>query len=116
MVTVRRRRRPQTWTSRPTNTIPHLDSLVRQRARKLPCVLLLTEGDGGRGDSEGRYKALRPAGARSGGGVGGPQAHSSSIVCVLLFRYTKMKTATNIYIFNLALADSLFLATLPFQV
>lgn len=27
-----------------------------------------------------------------------------------------MKTATNIYIFNLALADSLFLATLPFQV
>ncbi|XP_017290535.1 nociceptin receptor isoform X2 [Kryptolebias marmoratus] len=26
-----------------------------------------------------------------------------------------MKTATNIYIFNLALADSLFLATLPFQ-
>ncbi|XP_045912850.1 nociceptin receptor isoform X2 [Micropterus dolomieu] len=30
-------------------------------------------------------------------------------------RYTKMKTATNIYIFNLALADSLFLATLPFQ-
>lgn len=33
-----------------------------------------------------------------------------------LLRYTKMKTATNIYIFNLALADSLFLATLPFQV
>ncbi|XP_035511902.1 nociceptin receptor, partial [Morone saxatilis] len=32
-----------------------------------------------------------------------------------LLRYTKMKTATNIYIFNLALADSLFLATLPFQ-
>uniref|UniRef100_A0A3Q0QTX3 Opiate receptor-like 1 n=1 Tax=Amphilophus citrinellus TaxID=61819 RepID=A0A3Q0QTX3_AMPCI len=30
-------------------------------------------------------------------------------------KYTKMKTATNIYIFNLALADSLFLATLPFQ-
>ncbi|KAJ8412298.1 hypothetical protein AAFF_G00145650 [Aldrovandia affinis] len=29
--------------------------------------------------------------------------------------YTKMKTATNIYIFNLALADSLVLATLPFQ-
>lgn len=27
-----------------------------------------------------------------------------------------MKTATNIYIFNLALADSLYLATLPFQV
>uniref|UniRef100_A0A8C5GLJ6 Nociceptin receptor n=1 Tax=Gouania willdenowi TaxID=441366 RepID=A0A8C5GLJ6_GOUWI len=32
-----------------------------------------------------------------------------------LHRYTKMKTATNIYIFNLALADSLYLATLPFQ-
>lgn len=30
-------------------------------------------------------------------------------------RYTKMKTATNIYIFNLALADTLVLATLPFQ-
>ncbi|KAK3519461.1 hypothetical protein QTP70_029776 [Hemibagrus guttatus] len=29
--------------------------------------------------------------------------------------YTKMKTATNIYIFNLALADALVLATLPFQ-
>lgn len=32
-----------------------------------------------------------------------------------LSRYTKMKTATNIYIFNLALADALVLATLPFQ-
>lgn len=32
-----------------------------------------------------------------------------------LLRYTKMKTATNIYIFNLALADALVLATLPFQ-
>uniref|UniRef100_A0A4W3IHC5 Opiate receptor-like 1 n=1 Tax=Callorhinchus milii TaxID=7868 RepID=A0A4W3IHC5_CALMI len=30
-------------------------------------------------------------------------------------RYTKMKTATNIYIFNLALADALELITLPFQ-
>lgn len=38
-------------------------------------------------------------------------------LCVSSFlRYTKMKTATNIYIFNLALADSLALATLPFQV
>lgn len=40
-------------------------------------------------------------------------------VCVCgssFLRYTKMKTATNIYIFNLALADSLALATLPFQV
>ncbi|KAG8583448.1 hypothetical protein GDO81_008418 [Engystomops pustulosus] len=32
-----------------------------------------------------------------------------------LFRYTKMKTATNIYIFNLALADALATSTLPFQ-
>ncbi|XP_010153252.1 PREDICTED: delta-type opioid receptor, partial [Eurypyga helias] len=29
--------------------------------------------------------------------------------------YTKMKTATNIYIFNLALADALATSTLPFQ-
>ncbi|XP_051961808.1 delta-type opioid receptor [Xyrauchen texanus] len=33
----------------------------------------------------------------------------------VIIRYTKMKTATNIYIFNLALADALVLATLPFQ-
>lgn len=32
-----------------------------------------------------------------------------------LRRYTKMKTATNIYIFNLALADALVTSTLPFQ-
>ena len=32
-----------------------------------------------------------------------------------LLRYTKMKTATNIYIFNLALADALATSTLPFQ-
>ncbi|XP_005949233.2 nociceptin receptor [Haplochromis burtoni] len=37
------------------------------------------------------------------------------LVMYIIVRYTKMKTATNIYIFNLALADSLFLATLPFQ-
>ncbi len=41
------------------------------------------------------------------------------VYCCLLLchfpRYTKMKTATNIYIFNLALADALVLATLPFQ-
>ncbi|XP_053350579.1 opioid receptor, delta 1b isoform X2 [Clarias gariepinus] len=30
-------------------------------------------------------------------------------------RYTKMKTATNIYIFNLAMADALATSTLPFQ-
>ncbi|NWU14138.1 OPRK protein, partial [Cephalopterus ornatus] len=30
-------------------------------------------------------------------------------------RYTKMKTATNIYIFNLAMADALVTTTMPFQ-
>lgn len=34
---------------------------------------------------------------------------------VITTRYTKMKTATNIYIFNLALADALATSTLPFQ-
>uniref|UniRef100_A0A8C3C5R1 Nociceptin receptor n=1 Tax=Cairina moschata TaxID=8855 RepID=A0A8C3C5R1_CAIMO len=49
-----------------------------------------------------------------------------SIVCIVglvgncsvmyvIVRFTKMKTATNIYIFNLALADTLCLMTLPFQ-
>ncbi|CAM4579632.1 delta-type opioid receptor [Lepidochelys kempii] len=49
-----------------------------------------------------------------------------SVVCVVgllgnilvmygIVRYTKMKTATNIYIFNLALADALATSTLPFQ-
>ncbi|CAG00040.1 unnamed protein product, partial [Tetraodon nigroviridis] len=40
------------------------------------------------------------------------------VVSVYFFqtsRYTKMKTATNIYIFNLALADALATSTLPFQ-
>ncbi|XP_006639672.1 nociceptin receptor [Lepisosteus oculatus] len=37
------------------------------------------------------------------------------LVMYVIIRYTKMKTATNIYIFNLALADSLVLITLPFQ-
>ncbi|XP_030068440.1 nociceptin receptor isoform X1 [Microcaecilia unicolor] len=36
-------------------------------------------------------------------------------VMYVIIRYTKMKTATNIYIFNLALADALVLITLPFQ-
>ncbi|KAE8574367.1 hypothetical protein XENTR_v10003396 [Xenopus tropicalis] len=36
-------------------------------------------------------------------------------VMYVIVRYTKMKTATNIYIFNLALADALVLVTLPFQ-
>ncbi|XP_041962945.1 opioid receptor, delta 1b [Alosa alosa] len=49
-----------------------------------------------------------------------------SVICVVgllgnilvmfgVVRYTKMKTATNIYIFNLALADTLATSTLPFQ-
>ncbi|KAK3551330.1 hypothetical protein QTP70_015010 [Hemibagrus guttatus] len=49
-----------------------------------------------------------------------------SAICVLgllgnvlvmygVVRYTKMNTATNIYIFNLALADALATSTLPFQ-
>eukprot|EP00070_Physeter_catodon_P049374 XP_028356268.1 kappa-type opioid receptor isoform X2 [Physeter catodon] len=33
----------------------------------------------------------------------------------VIVRYTKMKTATNIYIFNLALADALVTTTMPFQ-
>ncbi|XP_053731834.1 mu-type opioid receptor isoform X1 [Synchiropus splendidus] len=37
------------------------------------------------------------------------------LVMYIIVRYTKMKTATNIYIFNLALADSLVTSTLPFQ-
>lgn len=46
------------------------------------------------------------------------QTHTHHLLFFTLFsprRYTKMKTATNIYIFNLALADSLVLVTLPFQ-
>uniref|UniRef100_A0A3Q1EXV3 Opioid receptor delta 1 n=1 Tax=Acanthochromis polyacanthus TaxID=80966 RepID=A0A3Q1EXV3_9TELE len=49
-----------------------------------------------------------------------------SLICVVgllgnvlvmygVVRYTKMKTATNTYIFNLALADALATSTLPFQ-
>ncbi|XP_056147646.1 mu-type opioid receptor [Lampris incognitus] len=37
------------------------------------------------------------------------------LVMYVIIRYTKMKTATNIYIFNLALADALTTSTLPFQ-
>ncbi|XP_063348084.1 mu-type opioid receptor isoform X2 [Pelmatolapia mariae] len=37
------------------------------------------------------------------------------LVMYIIVRYTKMKTATNIYIFNLALADALVTSTLPFQ-
>ncbi|XP_017567910.1 delta-type opioid receptor-like [Pygocentrus nattereri] len=37
------------------------------------------------------------------------------LVMFVIIRYTKMKTATNIYIFNLALADALVTTTMPFQ-
>ncbi|KAK2859604.1 hypothetical protein Q5P01_004224 [Channa striata] len=37
------------------------------------------------------------------------------LVMYVIIRYTKMKTATNIYIFNLALADALVTTTMPFQ-
>ncbi|KAG7512388.1 delta-type opioid receptor-like [Solea senegalensis] len=37
------------------------------------------------------------------------------LVMYIIIRYTKMKTATNIYIFNLALADAMVTSTLPFQ-
>ncbi|XP_062851386.1 mu-type opioid receptor isoform X2 [Trichomycterus rosablanca] len=37
------------------------------------------------------------------------------LVMYVIIRYTKMKTATNIYIFNLAFADALATSTLPFQ-
>ncbi|XP_032448431.1 nociceptin receptor isoform X1 [Lynx canadensis] len=49
-----------------------------------------------------------PPGPARGTGPGLPSP------CALR-RHTKMKTATNIYIFNLALADTLVLLTLPFQ-
>ncbi|KAM6458535.1 kappa-type opioid receptor isoform 1-T1 [Liasis olivaceus] len=39
----------------------------------------------------------------------------NSLVMFVIIRYTKMKTATNIYIFNLALADALATTTMPFQ-
>nr|CAQ68184.1 opioid receptor kappa [Cyprinus carpio] len=37
------------------------------------------------------------------------------LVMYVIIRYTKMKTATNIYIFNLAAADALVTTTMPFQ-
>ncbi|XP_068605173.1 kappa-type opioid receptor [Brachionichthys hirsutus] len=37
------------------------------------------------------------------------------LVMYVIIRYTKMKTATNIYIFNLAVADALVTTTVPFQ-
>ncbi|XP_030629481.1 kappa-type opioid receptor isoform X1 [Chanos chanos] len=37
------------------------------------------------------------------------------LVMYVIIRYTKMKTATNIYIFNLAVADALVTTTMPFQ-
>ncbi|CAL8344328.1 unnamed protein product [Merluccius merluccius] len=38
------------------------------------------------------------------------------LVMYVIIRYTKMKTATNIYIFNLAVADALVTTTMPFQI
>lgn len=40
---------------------------------------------------------------------------SNKALLFLFCRYTKMKTATNIYIFNLAMADALVTTTMPFQ-
>ncbi|XP_069777603.1 kappa-type opioid receptor [Narcine bancroftii] len=37
------------------------------------------------------------------------------LVMYMIIRHTKMKTATNIYIFNLAAADALTTSTMPFQ-
>ncbi|XP_051944164.1 kappa-type opioid receptor [Hippocampus zosterae] len=37
------------------------------------------------------------------------------LVMYVIIRYTKMKTATNIYILNLAVADALVTTTIPFQ-
>ncbi|XP_005479349.1 kappa-type opioid receptor [Zonotrichia albicollis] len=39
----------------------------------------------------------------------------NALVMFVIIRYTKMKTATNIYIFNLAMADALVTTTMPFQ-
>ncbi|NXO49463.1 OPRM protein, partial [Aramus guarauna] len=81
---------------------------------------------GGANGSAGSGGPCAPAG-------GGPSVVTAiaimalySVVCVVglfgnflvmyvIVRYTKMKTATNIYIFNLALADALATSTLPFQ-
>ncbi|XP_071380361.1 somatostatin receptor type 1 [Centroberyx affinis] len=71
---------------------------------------------------------------QSGGGGGGGSAGSAalissiySVVCLVglcgnsmviyvIFRYAKMKTATNIYILNLAVADELLMLSVPFLV
>ncbi|XP_065691579.2 LOW QUALITY PROTEIN: mu-type opioid receptor [Patagioenas fasciata] len=85
-----------------------------------------SEACGGLNGSAGGGGPCAPAG-------GGPSMVTAiaimalySVVCVVglfgnflvmyvIIRYTKMKTATNIYIFNLALADALATSTLPFQ-
>ncbi|XP_009875573.1 PREDICTED: somatostatin receptor type 4-like, partial [Apaloderma vittatum] len=38
----------------------------------------------------------------------------NSLVIFVILRYTKMKTATNIYLLNLAIADELFMLSIPF--
>lgn len=40
----------------------------------------------------------------------------NSLVIYVILRYAKMKTATNIYILNLAIADELFMLSVPFLV
>uniref|UniRef100_A0A8D0ERL3 Mu-type opioid receptor n=1 Tax=Strix occidentalis caurina TaxID=311401 RepID=A0A8D0ERL3_STROC len=71
----------------------------------------------------GAWAGLWGCGTASGRRRCGPAPADSaqralwSFICFADFfsRYTKMKTATNIYIFNLALADALATSTLPFQ-
>uniref|UniRef100_A0A8C5USX9 Opioid receptor delta 1 n=1 Tax=Microcebus murinus TaxID=30608 RepID=A0A8C5USX9_MICMU len=86
--------------------------------------------------SDAYPSALPSAGANASGPPGARSASSLALaiaitalyaaVCAVgllgnvlvmfgIVRYTKMKTATNIYIFNLALADALATSTLPFQ-
>uniref|UniRef100_A0A493SSL0 Mu-type opioid receptor n=1 Tax=Anas platyrhynchos platyrhynchos TaxID=8840 RepID=A0A493SSL0_ANAPP len=92
--------------------------MVRETFEEFPC--------GGANGSAGGGGPCAPTG-------GGPSVVTAiaimalySVVCVVglfgnflvmyvIVRYTKMKTATNIYIFNLALADALATSTLPFQ-
>ncbi|XP_053919532.1 mu-type opioid receptor isoform X2 [Cuculus canorus] len=93
------------------------------------------------GNASAGWNRSDPCGGANGSAGGGPCVPAGggpsvvtaiaimalySVVCVVglfgnflvmyvIIRYTKMKTATNIYIFNLALADALATSTLPFQ-
>ncbi|XP_027310181.2 mu-type opioid receptor isoform X1 [Anas platyrhynchos] len=106
-----------------------------------PCAAA-PPGSWGNGSVAAGWNRSEPCGGANGSaGGGGPCAPTGggpsvvtaiaimalySVVCVVglfgnflvmyvIVRYTKMKTATNIYIFNLALADALATSTLPFQ-